>query len=430
MTFATAPFGLQKVLLIGILFAVAVSACDLFLCLRRKCKPYVCTAVELIVLILSAVALINLMSYVSASGAGNLPETVARVIGVPVWVYAVCEPLMLAMSVSAMVLGRRADRRHISNMSVKESFDNLPSGICFYETSGILRLVNVKINDLCVEITGKPLLNGAEFWKTLAEDAPIAPNERVGTGETPMIKTERGKVYSFNRTEHAVDGEAVFEIVATDITRRYRLSEDLACKNEELAAFNQRMREYGEKIQELTAERETLNAKIRIHDELGKLLLFTRKSLSAPMTEEERRGMLSSWKNDVIAFGSAKGGNVSDTYSGLYAAAKSAGVAVKITGRKPEDKTLKKIVVTAAIECVTNAVKHAKGNVVNVELEDKGAFLNIYVSNNGEPPTEKIKEGGGFSSLRPLVEREGGKMTITSAPAFGLAITVPKGGKK
>ena len=416
MTFAAAPFGLQKVLLIGILFAVAVSACDLFLCLRRKCKPYVCTAVELIVLILSAVALINLMSYVSASSTNKLPETAARVIGVSVWVYAVCEPLMLAMSVSAMVLGRRADRRHISIMSVKESFDNLPSGICFYETSGILRLVNVKINDLCVEITGKPLLNGAEFWKTLAEDAPIAPNERVGTGETPMIKTESGKVYSFNRTEHAVDGEAVFEIVATDI--------------EELAAFNQRMREYGEKIQELTAERETLNAKIRIHDELGKLLLFTRKSLSAPMTDDEKRGMLSAWKNDVIAFGSAKGGNVSDTYSGLYAAAKSVGVAVKITGRKPEDKTLKKIVVTAAIECVTNAVKHAKGNVVNVELEDKGAFLNIYVSNNGEPPTEKIKEGGGFSSLRLLVEREGGKMTITSAPAFGLAITVPKGGKK
>ena len=190
------------------------------------------------------------------------------------------------------------------------------------------------------------------------------------------------------------------------------------------------MREYGEKIQELTAERETLNAKIRIHDELGKLLLFTRKSLSAPMTDDEKRGMLSAWKNDVIAFGSAKGENVSDTYIGLYAAAKSVGVAVKITGRKPEDKTLKKIVVTAAIECVTNAVKHAKGNVVNVELEDKGAFLNIYVSNNGEPPTEKIKEGGGFSSLRLLVEREGGKMTITSAPAFGLAITVPKGGKK
>ena len=192
MTFATAPFGLQKVLLIGILFAVAVSACDLFLCLRRKCKPYVCTAVELIVLILSAVALINLMSYVSASSTNKLPETAARVIGVPVWVYSVCEPLMLAMSVSAMVLGRRADRRHISNMSVKESFDNLPSGICFYETSGILRLVNVKINDPSVEITGKTLLNGAEFWKTLAVDAPIAPKERVGTGEPHMVKTASG----------------------------------------------------------------------------------------------------------------------------------------------------------------------------------------------------------------------------------------------
>ena len=100
---------------------------------------------------------------------------------------------------------------------------------------------------------------------------------------------------------------------------------------------------------------------------------------------------------------------------------------MKITGRKPEEKQLKKIVVTAAIECITNTVKHAKGNAVTVELTEKGLFLEIAVTNNGEPPKSTIKEGGGFSSLRQLVEREGGVMKIQSRPSFLLQITLPKG---
>ena len=48
------------------------------------------------------------------------------------------------------------------------------------------------------------------------------------------------------------------------------------------------------------------------------------------------------------------------------------------------------------------------------------------VSNNGEPPKEKIIEGGGLSSLRGLVEREAGKMTIEIIPTFKLKIIMPK----
>ena len=154
-------------------------------------------------------------------------------------------------------------------MSVKESFDNLPSGICFYEESGLLRLANVKINELCVKVTGllrlanvqikelclkvtgKPLLSGAEFWNTLTSGQPIEPNERVASDKTPMIKTDDGKVYSFERIAHETDGKKVYEIVATDITRKYELSEALSKKNKELAALNRRMRVYGENIKSL-----------------------------------------------------------------------------------------------------------------------------------------------------------------------------------
>lgn len=429
MSFMTAPAVFQKILLIGMLIAAMTSAYDIFLCIRRKGKPYSCMAAEAAAFILSAYALINLTVYVYAEDLSKVPEISRIAAGLPVWIYAVAEAVVIAASVCAYVVGQRGDRRRLSNMSVKESFDNLPGGICFYEESGLPRLINLKINGLSVEITGKALLSGKEFWRALTGGGANAPCESEGTGETPMIRTGSGKVYSFKRIAHEIDGRQIYEIVATDITRRYDLSVDLEKKNRELTAFNKRMREYGEKIQELTAESETLNAKIRIHDELGKLLLTTRRSLSGDMTTEEKAGLLALWKNDLTAFRSAKGNAVSDSYGGLYAAAEAVGVKVEITGAKPKDKKLKKIVLTAAIECITNAVKHAKGDRVYVSLRGEGAFLKIEITNNGEPPKEEIREGGGFSSLRFLVERTGGEMKILSLPEFRLEIKVPSGGE-
>ena len=40
MSFMTAPSVLQKIILIGILLTTVFSACDLYLCARRKGKPY------------------------------------------------------------------------------------------------------------------------------------------------------------------------------------------------------------------------------------------------------------------------------------------------------------------------------------------------------------------------------------------------------
>lgn len=427
MSFMTAPSFLQKIILIGILLTTVFSACDLYLCARRKGKPYLSAVMQAIVFLLSAFLLVNLAVYVDEKGVEKYPWLSMQVVKLPAWLFVAAETAMILLCAVAIVLGYRSDKRHLSRMSVKESFDNLPSGICFYEESGLLRLANVQIKELCLKVTGKPLLSGAEFWNTLTAGQPIEPNERIESVETPMIRTDDGKVYSFERIEHETDGKKVYEIVATDITRKYELSEDLSKKNKELAALNRRMRAYGENIQKLTAEKETLNAKIRIHDELGKLLLSTRKSLSEDLTPEAKRELLSAWKTDLLAMGSARSEKVTDTYSGLYSAAKSVGVTLKITGRKPEEKQLKKIVVTAAIECITNTVKHAKGNAVTVELTEKGLFLEIAVTNNGEPPKSTIKEGGGFSSLRQLVEREGGVMKIQSRPSFLLQITLPKG---
>ena len=79
---------------------------------------------------------------------------------------------------------------------------------------------------------------------------------------------------------------------------------------------------------------------------------------------------------------------------------------------------------------MTNVVKHANGNELYVTVREDGKTLTASFTNNGNPPSGEIAEGGGLSSLRTLVEREGGIMTIRSKPAFSLELTMKKGDSK
>lgn len=68
-----------------------------------------------------------------------------------------------------IILLIQSRKNTLSKMSIKEAFDDLPSGICFYEESGVTRLVNRKMNDLSIKITGECLLNGKKFISILAD---------------------------------------------------------------------------------------------------------------------------------------------------------------------------------------------------------------------------------------------------------------------
>ena len=75
-------------------------------------------------------------------------------------------------------------------------------------------------------------------------------------------------------------------------------------------------------------------------------------------------------------------------------------------------------------ECTSNCVRHAGGNAVYAACE-RTENWRLTVTNNGAPPKETIREGGGLSALRRRVENAGGTMQIDSTPAFALHITLP-----
>lgn len=425
MNYITAPYVVQTLISILYFSLIIFSLCIAFLCSHHKHK-YVFFITESMITIFFSILLIGCLTYFDIDDISKLDPLSTFAVSIPVSIDFLLLSLFTLLNLFITIVLIRNRKNTISKRSIKEAFDDLPCGICFYEASGVTRLVNSKRNDFSIRITGEYLLNGKKFISILT-DENIKRNSLSHQEEEEYIISLDDHVYSFRRREHQLSDKSLYEIIATDITRKHQLSRELNKKNKELSSFNKRMRQYGETIEELTIEKETLSAKRNIHDKLGKLLILSRQSLDKDRTEEEKEVLLSTWKNTLIAFESMKENESNDTYDELFKAAKDIGISIIFSGRRPESRKGKKIAAKAIIECMTNTIKHAKGNEVYVSFKERNRFIEIQITNNGEQPKEEIKEGGGLSSLRLLIEREGGSMQIISFPRFEMNITIEKG---
>lgn len=425
MNYITAPYVVQTLISILYFSLIIFSLCTAFLCSHHKHK-YVFIITESRITIFFSLLLIGCLTYFDIDDISKLDPLSTFAVSIPVSIDFLLLSLFTLLNLFITIVLIRNRKNTISKRSIKEAFDDLLCGICFYEASGVTRLVNGKRNDFSIRITGEYLLNGKKFISILT-DENIKRNSLSHQEEEEYIISLDDHVYSFRRREHQLSDKSLYEIIATDITRKHQLSRELNKKNKELSSFNKRMRQYGETIEELTIEKETLSAKRNIHDKLGKLLILSRQSLDKDRTEEEKEALLSTWKNTLIAFESMKENESNDTYDELFKAAKDIGISIIFCGRRPESRKGKKIAAKAIIECMTNTIKHAKGNEVYVSFKERNRFIEIQITNNGEQPKEEIKEGGGLSSLRLLIEREGGSMKIISFPRFEMNITIEKG---
>ena len=425
MNYITSPYVVQTLISILYFSLIIFSLCIAFLCSHHKHK-YVFFITESMITIFFSILLIGCLTYFDIDDISKLDPLSTFAVSIPVSIDFLLLSLFTLLNLFITIVLIRNRKNTISKMSIKEAFDDLPCGICFYEASGVTRLVNSKRNDFSIRITGEYLLNGKKFISILTNEN-IKRNSLSHQEEEEYIISLDDHVYSFRRREHQLSDKSLYEIIATDITRKHQLSRELNKKNKELSSFNKRMRQYGETIEELTIEKETLSAKRNIHDKLGKLLILSRQSLDKDRTEEEKEVLLSTWKNTLIAFESMKENESNDTYDALFKAAKDIGISIIFSGRRPESRKGKKIAAKAIIECMTNTIKHAKGNEVYVSFKERNRFIEIQITNNGEQPKEEIKEGGGLSSLRLLIEREGGSMKIISFPRFEMNITIEKG---
>lgn len=302
--------------------------------------------------------------------------------------------------------------------AVKEAFDNLPSGICFFDKNGILVLCNRKMYSLILEFTGKDPQNLKELRELLGNSTNVVQRENS------VYLAEDGTAWCFAQEQIRMhEGETYTEITASDVTELYRKTKVLEQNNRTLAEYGQRLRCLSADILSVTREEEILKMKMRIHDDIGRSMIATRLFLqeNRPIDELD----LTVWKNAVqLLKHEAEEPDEINARKSLESAGYGIGIQLCMDGMLPENRAAD--ILTAAIrESMTNAVRHANAKALYVHLENDGEIVTAVITDNGGAPVSGIVPGGGLTSLRFRVESYGGTMQIEVSPQFKLVISVP-----
>lgn len=309
---------------------------------------------------------------------------------------------------------------HITSSSVKEAVDNLPGGVCIYEESGRIVIKNSVISEVARHMTGRNLLDGNAFKDTI-----ISYGSTVKIGDKYVVTLTNGSVWSFSFDTLESNKERYSFINCGDITEEYAKTLELEEAQREVMNLNLCLTSYNQEIVSTISAREVLDAKVKIHDELGTGLLAIKHYLTMGGTDEEKAAIMDRIKRNITYLKSETEQRVSDEYELMITTAQTLGVKIDIDGVLPEEEPCKHVLATAIHECFTNTLRHAQGNNLKISLLQTDSTLTAVFTNNGTPPTEEIVEKGGLKSLHALVSNSGGEMNIVSKPDFKLQITLP-----
>ena len=407
------------VLILGAAYIIAAAVT------MRLSRGYVTCSVVLaaaVFIILQSMADVSLCAN-EADPRFSLPAVILK--DVPWIIVALVMVVIFAAEVLCLVAVNRAGRDKLSPGSVKESLDALPDGVCFFSEDGRILLSNRRMQHISSDITGIGILNGEKLWRCIEEKSV-----KTDVSDGLVILTSDSKVWNVRRSEIEAEGNRINEIVALDVTEQYELRRELEERNERLNSVNERLRIFSRDMSRLTAEKELLDAKIKVHDDLGRSLLAFRAYLTAEPSKRDRSKLLPLWRYVISVM--KKETAPSEEWDAIEKTAESLHIQIEINGDLPAGLAdlpvsgeVRSAIMAAIRECLTNTARHARGDRLFVLIKcgaDAPHGIRIEITNNGRAPLVPIQEAGGLSNLRHMVERAGGIMTIESSPQFLLRL--------
>lgn len=322
------------------------------------------------------------------------------------------------------LLNETKNRKTINNTSIKESFNNLPTGVCFFNETGLPVLCNPAMQRFSFNICGKDVQFITDMEKFEKKDyIPVGDVKKEGD----VFVLADGTAWQLEKRVIKYDaGEVYAQYIAKDVTLLYKNREELLQENEQLRKVQSELKKLSANVVAVTREEEILNTKMRVHDEMGRCLLAAQKYLKEGSQESIPDTVAYTWQRAVSTLKYNNDTPDEDMLSQIRKTCESVKIAFIQNGELPKEERVAYLLTCALRECVTNAVRYADAKELYADFEENEQQAMITVTNSGRPPEKEIVEGGGLSTLRYRVERAGGKMTIESKPRFKLTVTIPK----
>ena len=408
----------QLLLLVLSQFTVLVLLSSVVLLFNRKCKRSK-------LLLLCAILLINMLLYIwmQVNSRMNGAEQALR-LNIPCVVLLTVAGLSLAFDIR-MLFSETKNRRTIGNTSIKEAFDNLPTGVCFFSAEGLPVLCNLAMYRFSFAVCGKDIQFITDLESCFADD--FVPAEGVvRDGNVFVLRDARAWRLDKRLVEHE-SGSVFTQYIAADVTELHTSRVELTQENEQLRRVQTELQRLSANVVAVTREEEILNTKMRVHDEMGRCLVAMSKYLDPDSSESIPDHVALSWRKAVSMLKYNNDAPEEDMLSQIRKTCASVKLRFIQKGELPKQEAAAYLLTCAVRECVTNAVRYAGADELYADFAETGAAATVTVTNNGRPPEGEIVEGGGLSTLRRRVERAGGMMSVQSLPNFKLTVTVPKG---
>lgn len=314
---------------------------------------------------------------------------------------------------------RKWEKENITPASIKEAVDNLPVGICCYEPNGQVMMKNNMMENICLAYTGDSLLNAVSF-----RDALIA-NDNQAEDEA-LIILQDDKVFSISDYPFSEDESMLRVMTATDLTEQYQNTRRLKQQQEIVVKLNKELSDYGKQIVSSITAKEVLNAKVKIHDELGANLLAMKRFILNGGTIEEGIAIENILHKNLQYLKNETGVIEKDEYAVILETAAKLDMKINVIGELTETQPLRHVIVSGIHECLTNTIRHAGGDELTVILEEDANMLIARFMNNGKAPEGEIKARGGLALLKALTDKSEGIMQILWNPKFELIIKLPR----
>ena len=232
--------------------------------------------------------------------------------------------------------------------AIKESFDQLPTAVCFFDNLGGIVLCNRQMYRLSQYLFQSDMQYLGEVKIALAsppdgvvrlsdmEDTYRFPDKTVWQFEWTKVTDRYGEVYT--------------QLTAADITELHRALVQLADDNRKLEEDAKKLRELSENVEAVAREKELLAAKSAMHDSLAACITVTKQYLAGDLGEVDAGMVLQEWGKS-IAFREA---DLLSAKEKLFHDAKSSGVMVRMKGEEPKGSAADLMYVAMQV-CLNNA---------------------------------------------------------------------------
>lgn len=311
------------------------------------------------------------------------------------------------------------NKKRLPRNAIKEAFDNLLSGVSYFNENGILILCNKQMYRLAYQLTGRSL----QIISDLTNALETLPKQSQVIKDKDNYIFKDGSVWRF--TSQKMQNQNYTEFIATNITEIYEKKRALEKITQEKLKMANNIRKINQNVVAITREEEILTMKMRIHSQVGETLQKVRRYYAKDCPQNDKQDIILELESVAKSLMGEIGNNdEGDVLEEILRLADSLGLKVNVIGAIPSGEKKKDVIIKAIRECLINTIRHAKGNEVTAFITTSENHTQVKITNNGILPTQPITEGGGLTSLRRKVEKIGGQMVVEIEQQFALRITL------